>query len=355
MPLTTWWLVAAVVLAPLAAFPGSSGIGLAQAKNALVVVFGLGLIVWRLPSVWAQAFAALALLSFMAAVMTVWALAGVLGVFAWLLVYAEAARLSDAGWRAIRWAMAGAALFQIAWMGLQALGLDPVFRPLSYRGDPLPGPAPVVGWFSNPMDTAVFLGLSLPAAAALSPWLLLPGALALWTLGSTAGIVCLAVTACWIVPGWRWRATTAVVLVAGGLAFSLVRDPQGMGLRPAIWRNAAQLAWARPVLGWGPNGVGYRLRTIHPRTVEHWDFYFCEWLQGAVELGLAGPALALGYLASLAWRLRRRGHALGEALPGALALLALSTFSIPLRIGPAALLGALYLGRLEGLAREAQA
>ena len=354
MPLTTWWLIAAVVLVPLVAFPASSGIGLAQAKNALVVVFGLGLIVWRLPSAWVKAIAALALVSFVATGMTVWALAGVLGVLAWLLVYAEASRLTDAGWRAVRWAIAGAAGFQVAWMGLQAVGLDPLFLPLSYRGDVLPGTPPVVGWFGNPMDAAVFLGLSLPAAVALSPWLLVPGAVVIGALGATAGAVCVALTALWVVPSWRWRAAAAVVLLAAGAAFALVRDPQGAGLRPVIWRNAAALAWARPVLGWGPNAVGYRLRTIHPRTVEHWDFYFNEWLQGGVELGLAGPALALGYLASLAWRLRRCGHALGEALPGALALLALSTFSIPLRIGPAALLGALYLGRLEGLAQEAQ-
>ena len=89
------------------------------------------------------------------------------------------------------------------------------------------------------------------------------------------------------------------------------------------------------------------------RTNERWNYFFSEWLQGTVELGFGAPLLAAGYLVSLARRLRGRWAACGEALPGALALLAVSFFSIPLRIVPTALLAALWLGRLESIAQEA--
>lgn len=381
MPLTVWWLVAAVVIAPLAFFPATTGVTIAQAKNVVVIVAALALVVWRLPHLWAQALAVLSLLAFMATGFSGWALTGVLGIFGWLVVYGEASRLTDDGWRLVRRAIAAAALVQIAWMGVQAAGADPIFTPLDYRGgiplrhqdggrivachDPEPAararcldehreqgyrvdrPA-AIGWFDNPMDTALFVGLSLPAVSALSPWLLVLGGAAIWSLGATAGAVCFAIAALWTAPSWRWRAALAAVLIVGGTWFLAIRDPQGAGLRPTIWRNAATLALHRPVLGWGPNAVGYRIQTIHPVTHERWDFVFNEWLQGALELGLAGPALVLGYLGSLAWRLRRRWRELGEELPAVLALLAVSTFSIPLRVGPVALLGALYLGRLEG-------
>lgn len=359
MPLRVWWLVAVVVVAPLATFPSDTGISIAQAKNAVFILLGLAVVVWRMPNPWLQGFAAWTVLVVSVSGWPRWGMEGLLGLLAWLLFYSEAARLKASSWSRVRWAIAGAAIFQVAWMGLQALGADPVFRPVTYGGELAAGGAPAIGWFSNPMDTALFLALSLPALAALSPWLLLITGLALLSLGSTAGLVGLGVTALWWAPGWRWRAGLAVALLVIATWFLMVRDPQGLGRRPMIWRHTVSLIALRPVVGWGPNALGHRIhlwRSLPGRVVgqERWNHVFSEWLQGALELGLIGPALAAGYVLSLGWRLRRRWADAQEALPGALVLLIVSLFSIPLRIGPVALLGALYLGRLEMIAREGE-
>lgn len=354
MPLTTWWLIAAALIGPLVVFPASTGVLPATAKNAVMIVLGLSIVVWRAPSLWVQAFAAWATLAFLASGFTTWGLAGLLGILAWILVYAEARRLSNAGWRRLRWAIAAAAVFQIYWMWIQYLRVDPIFDPVTYRGQIMTGQAvDVMGWFANPMDAALFLALSLPALAALSGWFVPLAALALWQLHSTAGLIGLALVALWWTPSWRWRAVAAGVVLAFAAFFIPLRDPQGFGYRAMIWREAATLATMRPILGWGPNAVGYRLRTIHPSTNNAWTFYFSEWLQGAVEVGWIGVAVAAGYVGSLAWRLRRTWRRADEALIGVIVLFVLSLISIPLRIGPVAFLGALYLGRLEAVAAEA--
>lgn len=354
MPLSVFWLIAAVLLAPLAAFPPETGIGLMQAKTVLFIVFGLAVVVWRVPNPWIQGLVAWTVLAFLASGMRTWALTGVLAVLAWSLLYAEATRLTEASWRKVRLAVAAAAVFQLAWMGLQAAGVDPIFVGApSYPSSAVRGgPPAVVGWFSNPMDTSLFLGVSLPVLAAVSPWLLVLAALGIVALGATVGAVALAIVALWWAPSWPWRATVAAGLLILGVWFVAVRDPGGMGLRPVVWTQAVVLAAQRPLLGWGPNALGYRIHLIHPATNERWNFLFNDWLQAALELGVAAPALAVGWLGSTLWRLRGRWAQTGEALPALLVLLAASTFSIPLRIGPTALLAALYLGRLEAIANE---
>ena len=356
MPQAAWWLIAAVLVAPLAAFPPETGIGLMQAKNVILIVLGLAVVIWRVPNPWVQGFAAWCVLAFLDSGLRVWALTGVLAVLAWCLLYAEAARLTETWWRKVRLAIAVAALFQIAWVGLQAAGIDPVFTGApSYPSSAVRGgPPPLIGWFGNPMDMALFLGLSLPALAALSPWLLAAGAVGILALGATVGAVALAIAALWRAPTWRWRAAVAVMLLLVGAWFAAVRDPQGPGLRPLVWTQAAVLAAQRPVFGWGPNALGYRILLIHPATKELWNFLFNEWLQASMELGVPAAVLAGGWLVHTGLRLRGRWARTGEALPACLILLAASTFSIPFRIGPTALLAALYLGRLEAVAREAE-
>lgn len=351
----TRWLVTAVLLAPLAIAPATTGEPLAQVKNAAFVALAVGIVAWRCASPWLRAFAGLAAVSFALSGFHAWGLLGLGGITAFLLLHQESSRRSDAEWAVVRRAIAAAAGLQIVWMGVQALGVDPIFQGVTHDkyGAIVAMPAPIVGWFGNRSDTALFLGLSLPALVAVSPWLLVPAALALAALASTAGAACAAVTTVWLASRMRRSARVAALagLVAAGALFLAHLDPQGLGHRPTGWAAAARLAAMRPVVGWGPNVLDSpHLRLANAATNERWNFFFNEWLQGAVELGVGGPLLAAGYLASLARRLRGRWAACGEALPAAVALLLTSLFSIPLRIGPTALLAALYLGRLEAVA-----
>ena len=354
----TRWLVVAVLLAPLTVAPG-----LPIAPHASALLFAGAWVAWRCANPWRRAFAVLALVSFLVSGMHAWAVVGLAGLLGFLLVHQEATRCSDAEWAWLRRAIVAAVAVQVAWMGLQALGHDPLFVPLSYHGAELAAPEPsrlvTLGWFGNPMDTALYLGVSLPAIVALRPWLLLPMAVVIAAQGATVGLVSLAVTTLWL----AWTRASRVValallvsLVIGSAWFLTRVDPQGLGLRPAGWAIAARLAWMRPLTGWGPNALDspmLQVTTNHPWPPgERWNFFFNEWLQGAMELGLGAPLLAAGYLVSLARRLRGRWAACGEALPAVLVLLAVSCFSIPLRIVPTALLAALWLGRLEAVANE---
>lgn len=361
----TRWLILAVALVPLAALPGEAGLPIAQVKNAALVLLGLGLIVWEFPSRWLQALAGWALVSVTLAKGRDWAVVGLLGILAFLLVHRAASRLSDAQWSMVVKAIACAAGFQVAWMVLQATGHDPLFRPLEYlTGRVGAGPVPVVGWFANPMDTALFLGLALFVLPLVLGVVVATAIVA--GLGSTAGLVCVAFAGAWqawlrtrVLPRWwlRWAipAFAAVFLLGvllweqgAALAFvGMPRDYAGFGGRVPVWHALWNLSTVRPIAGWGPNAIGSRLTIHNATTNDRWDFGFNEYLQGAVDVGWVGVILALGYLASLLWRGRAK-WATEPLTPFVAALLVLGLFSIPLRVGPAALLCALFLGRLEG-------
>lgn len=373
-----YWLILVALLLPLASFPATTGIGIAQAKNAAFIVLGLIGLVWLVPGLWLRAFLVWTMLAFVAAGMHSWALAGMLGLLAWVACYFLIARLNRSAWRTVCVAVSAAALFQVAWMGLQFAGHDPVFWGLSDQGgvrfefegrarpsECLPGPfmqacvqnhlaagyllarPPAIGWFSNGTDTALFLGLSLPAVAAISPWLAVPVVFALLAfLRSTVGLLLVVLTACWWC--WRrgWRGASLLVASLAGLGIPLyvwLLDPAGLAHRWVIWQHAWALSLIRPVVGWGPNAVGHRLRI--QAAGERWEFLHQEWLQGALEFGWVGVALALATAVSFALAAWRRGLA-DVATAGFLAVLVASCFAIPFRIGPTAFLSALYLGRL---------
>lgn len=384
---TSRWLILAVLAAPLAAFPSEWGIDPDRAKNAVFIVLGLACAVWLVRSWWLRAFLGWAVLSFVVSGAKGWGMAGLLGLFAWALVYHAAAGLTETSWHRLRVAIAAAALIQIAWLGVQALDVDPIFVPEPTEAGVLPPRIPLDGWFGNPMDLSLFLGLALPAAVAVSPWLFLPLAGAIVALGATAGMVGVLVTGLWLAlppagaraPGWgyrhsappekgtpaparpRWAVRAAVtvaalVVLTGGLAaYAWSMDTQGPGRRPLIWHQLVGLIQMSPVVGWGPNAIDYRAILITPGTALRWNFGFNEYLQGAAELGLPGLALALGFVGARAWRLRGRWGQAGELLPGLVILIIVAAFSIPFRIGPVALLAAFYLGRLEAVTQEASA
>lgn len=355
-----WWLMGAVLIGPLVVLPPAWGIDGFQAKNAGFILLGLLGVLWSIPNGWLRAFGLWAILSFLAAGATAWALAGLLGLLAWFVVYTAAFRLT-AGWSRVRWAITGAVVIQLAWMVLQTVNADPLFVPVTIHGEPQPAvPMIRVGWFTNPMDAALFLGMSLPI---LPPWLaLVTVGVLLVGLQSTAGALAAIGWLVWRVSlSTRWpKPLLARLLVAGALAgvagslllvYGLVLDSQGPNVKPTIWRSAIHVVNAKPWIGWGPNAVDYRV-IMQTTDGLRWNFVFNEWLQGALEFGWMAPALALGYLVTLirrAWGRVRWSDAHWLALG---ILLAWSLFSIPFRIGPVALLAALYLGRLDGLARE---
>lgn len=357
------WLVAVVLIAPLAVLPASMGLDLMAAKNAVFSALALAGLVWLVPSWWLRAFLVWAVVCLVESGVKGWGVSGLLGIIGWLLIYRTATRLTESQWVILRRAITAAALMQLVWMGVQALNLDPLFVPLPTQAGVLTTRNLVTGFFANPMDTSLFLGLTLPAVAAVSPWLVLPVAVAIVVLGSTVGIVGVVVTVCWLgfphiqgavarLPQWAMRAALAgfvmVVMIGGLAAYTYAFDPQGLGMRPMVWARLVDAIRAHPILGWGPNALDYRMVIVTPATALRWPFGFNEYLQGAAEFGLPGLALALGFVGSLVWRLRGRWTLAGELLPALVILLLVAGFSIPFRVGPAALLGALYLGRLSG-------
>ena len=383
------WLVVAVLVLPMAVLPMAWGIDPMQARNAVFIVVGLATVIGLLRNRWLQAFLIWAVVAFALSGMRSWGLAGLLGLFAWALLYRHASRLTEAGWRSVRWALVAAVAVQLVWMGLQVIGADPLFSEVSWRGDlelvkaPTADvmrcgvadpacvtrlqalgwtlrPAPVVGFLLNPMDASLFLGLALPL---LPWWLALPTVAAILSeLRATAGLAAVAITALWFAlrtarPGLRRFGWLSVPVVGLGVTLYLLYvDPQGAGIKPTIWWHTLSLAWINPITGWGPNAVNYAVRILDPARDLYWNFVFNEWIQGALEVGMVGVALVLGYFGALAWRLRgHRWQAAGPLVPGVAILLAVSVFSIPLRIGPVALLGALYLGRLDGLLAKGEA
>ena len=289
----TWWLIAAVLAAPLAVLPAGSGPGLMQTKNLAFLLLGAGAVVWTVRNPWLRAFVAWTLAAYLWSGAHAWALMGVLGVLAWALLYQQATTLSESAWRKVRVAIVASALLQVAWMGVQALDHDPIFVPAPTQGGIVPTRLELVGWFGNPMDLALFLGVALPLVVAVHPLLggIVAGAILL-ALHTTVGAVAVAVTALWCL--WRrtgaWWARGVLGLVVGGvgLAYVLVADPQGAGSRPVIWRQTVPLIAARPLLGWGPNSLDYRVLLLIPRTEQRWNFVFNEWLQAAMEMGISG-------------------------------------------------------------------
>ena len=280
-------------------------------------------------------------------------------MLAWCVVYVVASRCDDVAWRTVRWGITVGALLIVTWMACQAVTIDPL-RPLGeawtlhamgYGGKKLPGvPPPVQGPFGNAMDAALVLGLSLPAVAVTLPWALpVIGVMMLVYLKATAGAVCLMIVAGWL--AWRRSRRAAWIGAALLSAFAIVHvtwiDPQGLGGRPATWLYAVVMIAAKPLTGWGLNVLGNTLYLVDPKINEHWGFLFNEYLQISVELGLPALLLVVIYMTTTFRVLK--GRQWGELAPAVLALAITSAFSIPFRIGPTALLAALYLGRLHAV------
>lgn len=349
------WLIVAVLVAPLALVPASWGT-VAEGKTFAFLLLGGMLVIALVQNLWVRLFAGWTVLAYLLAGAHGWALSAVGGVLAWALFYQQASGLTESAWGKVRLAVLASALVQVGWLGLQMADRDPIFNAAVTQGLIQPPAMPVVGWMGNPMDLALYLGLSLPLLAAVRPaWVGLTAAgvtagAILLVLHATVGTMAVGVTAVWL--GWSWLPSwwlrVGLVLAVGllGGAYVVMADPH-VGSRPLIWQQTLQLIGLRPFVGWGPNALDHRVILLSPVMEVRWNFVFNEWLQGWLELGLVAPALAAGYLVTLVRRLRGRVSAAAELAPVLVILLAASLFSIPFRVGPAALLAALCLGQME--------
>ena len=347
------WLVIAVLAGPLAVNPFGASPGIAEAKNALFMHLALGLAVWTVTNLWLRAFVGAAWLSFLVNGMHGFIFMGLLAVVCWALIYQAATTLDDAGWRRIRLAILAAATFQVAYMGAQYLYLDPIFKPIDATRWQNPGlPLNPLGWFSNSSDLALFFGLALPAVGAIHPVLAGLLAAAVLALRSTAGLACVVIWGLWMAgrAGWKWVTGAGIGLLVLAGAYLIWVDPPTHEWRPIVWRSALSVIETRPIVGYGMNALDNTVVISSP--VGRWNFLQNEWLQLALETGGLGLGVVVAYTGRLLWRMASAWERLGELVPAILILLAVSLFSIPFRIGPVALLAALYLGRAERLLRS---
>lgn len=348
----TRWLALAVLAAPLVITPPQWGASLAEAKNLGFLVLGAGAIIAFVQNAWLRAFVAWTVVAFFVAGGHAWALSGVLGVLAWAFFYQLARSLPPAAWPNLRLAIAASGLLQVVWVGVQLAQADPLFVPSMTQGGVLPTRLEPVGWFGNPMDLSLYLGLTLPLLGAVHPFFALAGAVTILAcLKTTAGALAVAITGTWYAwrlgRAWWMRAGLVALLVAAVFGYLWFWDPQGAGMRPLIWRQMVHLIGLKPVLGWGPNAIDHRVILMTPVNALRWNFGFNEYLQAALELGLPALVCALGFIVTTAWRLVRRAPAGAELAPAFAFLVLVAAFSIPFRIGPVALVAALVLGQLD--------
>ena len=352
--MTRCWLILGVLVAPLAVVPGWD---LPAMKNDAFLLLGAGAAIVLVRNRWVGLFTGWTVVAALLTGAAPWAVRGAVGVLAWALVYHLATTLTETGWRSVRVAVTVAAVFQLLWLGVQAVHADPLFFPLASQGGVVAPSVGLVGWFGNPMDLALYLALALPLIAAVHPLIaLVAAAVMLTALHVTVGALGVAVTGLWVglraLPTWWLRAGLVGLVVAAGFAYLWRYDAQGAGLKPLVWSQTLQLIRAKPLIGWGPNAFDHSVFILTPQIANYWNFVFNEYLQGWLELGAIGLVPVAGYLATLGWKLRRCWRAAGELIPALAILLITAAVSIPMRIGPVALLAALVLGRLEAVTRE---
>ena len=346
-------LLGAVLVGPLAVNGFGASATMAAGKNALFIHIGLALAVLTTANPWLRAFCGAAWVSFFANGMHSFLFLGLLGVCAFAVVHGVAARLTMPEWAQVRVAILVAVTFQIAWMAMQATGYDPIFQPVDHTMQPNRQlTMPIIGWFSNTSDLALFLGLALPALGAIH-WGLaaIVAAVVLGAIRSTAGLLCVVV---WILAGAAriGRVAFGVALatcVLGGAAYMLWRDRAPQEWRPTIWRAAAGIIATRPVVGYGVNALD--ITAVIDSPVGRWNFLQNEWLQTTLEMGVLGLACAVGYTTALARRCWRQWRE--ECVVAAGMLVIVSCVSIPFHVGPVALLAACYLGRLDQACQHA--
>lgn len=345
--------------------PGDVTLSHAQAKATVFLLGGLLLLGWMLlPTWWLRAGLVLGVLSAVASGLRIWALAPLVAYLIWGTGVGWAGGLDDEAWRRVRWVITIAAAIQAAWMGWQwitAYAGDPLYWPSLrlFALKTVPGDGRLlitapIGFFGNPSDAGLFLGLALPFAMTWWAAGLIAGGAILSSSGAATLLV--AVAASWWLLRRRWR-WWLVPVGAGGLAALGVLygwlDPAWAGGslqgRLAVWDQALVLIARAPWLGWGWGSLGTRVNIVWQ--TERWTYLHNEWLQVAMEGGIVALLLALIVLIWLACRLWERGIT-DERIPGLFAVIVAATVSIPFRLAPTALLVAVWIG---GLLREEHA
>lgn len=166
---------------------------------------------------------------------------------------------------------------------------------------------------ANTLAAWVILALPIAFGALVAGWhhlrtrwlLVVITAIGVFTLvrsGSKMGMLALVLAV--VVAGWqaggRWRrgfVLAAVLVIGGALALPQLRERvvASAEARIGYWQGAATLITERPLLGHGGDAFRVEYPRVKPPAAEETIYVHSEPLQAAVDLGLIGAALLLGW------------------------------------------------------------
>jgi len=201
-------------------------------------------------------------------------------------------------------AMCIIAIFQVAYMCLQALGLDPLFKPAAGMTE-----RPVTGLMANRNEVSALLAFCFPAfLRGRWKWGLLAILLGLCLARTAAGLVSAAA-------GWaffqclRGRLYSGLAAAAGGvLLYVLLIDGFGTE-RLEVWRRGLLLYKQHWLLG---SGIGHWKAVAPVIDGNRWTYAHNEYLQGLFEMGIPFAVIVFGYLCRVAVRTWRIFSAAGR-------------------------------------------
>lgn len=157
------------------------------------------------------------------------------------------------------------------------------------------------GWLLTPSQSAFLSSLSIPFAWAVCPWLVVPLAWKVWSLGSWTAAGASVLGALWrLGAARRWREVVGGVAVALGACWVFQGQILGrFACRPSGWAMTLAEWWQHPFLGQGFDATLNAPKIWNPGiglTYRHNDL-----LQGMRDWGVLAGVLAVGFAVS-AWR-----------------------------------------------------
>ena len=248
------------------------------------------------------------------------------------------------------------ALFQVFWLGIQALKIDPIWHPITAIGDRTVGTVALIGFLGNKNVLGAYLALCLPIFRVRWKWGMPFVILGLFISRSSMAIIAgfsgLAFFEIFMAI-WQKKIKkliclfVAIIILLTG--FFLFVDKPNLD-RVVIWKKlvAQTFGWNR-IVGQGM-GRFINLR-IYDKTKTRWDNPHNEFLQIYLELGIIGLLLFLGYLIDLFVRLIKFCKTEVEVMlfAGITVILVNSLGMFPFQLAPTAFLGIVYFGLLEGI------
>jgi pentatricopeptide repeat protein len=304
-----------------------------------------------------------------------------------LLLFLAGLSVETSEWRAVKWALAAAAMAQAVLMLLQRWGLDPVYggttASMAYAPGRMIG---TIGYQNQAVDAVLLSGTPWLGMGPLAGMLFAAGSSVLAALaGYRSGVVAIVLATAaaggwWYVSrkrlaGWNWRVAAGVgatvLIVGAGLCvapewrarISELRQgthEAGVASRLKMARVAIAMIKERPWTGWGGGEYAYqylpRLARIQPADKTHNVLRgtvfareaHCDALQLTAEFGVVGLALALALAAALlrlAWKGRRDAPVASRTVVFLMAYLSVvGLFSFPWHYAIAGPLAGFLLG-----------